>query len=174
MRNKIKLIMERENMTQQEFAQRLKISPASLSSIFTGRTNPTNTHVMAIHKAFPGINISWLLFDEGGMYSDLPADENSLPGNTPCLLTDDCQNGTKTQSQSLSLLDNGENVKEHREEKTAYPSAELQDRYPGLLGHEKFRVEPEKVRIIDKKRSIKEIRVFYDDGTYESFVPSSK
>ena len=31
------------------------------------------------------------------------------------------------------------------------------------------------VKIIDKpSRKIKEIRVFFDDGTYESFVPSSK
>lgn len=53
--------MEHEQMSQQEFAQKLGLSPATLSNIFNGKTRPTNNHVQAIHKAFPNINISWLL-----------------------------------------------------------------------------------------------------------------
>lgn len=44
------------------------MSPASLSSIFNGRTNPTNNHVQAIHRAFPVVNVSWLMFGEGDMF----------------------------------------------------------------------------------------------------------
>ena len=41
MKNRIKEVMEYANLSQQDFAARLGISAASLSSIFTGRTNPT-------------------------------------------------------------------------------------------------------------------------------------
>ena len=79
--------MELAGLSQQEFAARLEISPASLSSIFTGRTNPTNNHVQAIHRAFPNINVNWLMFGEGEMMvpsvaSDVvsPEDENGTGG----------------------------------------------------------------------------------------------
>ena len=42
---------------------------ASLSNIFNGKTNPTNNHVSAIHRRFPDININWLMFGEGDMYT---------------------------------------------------------------------------------------------------------
>ena len=38
MKDRIRKVMESQNMTQQEFADFVHISPASLSSVFTGRT----------------------------------------------------------------------------------------------------------------------------------------
>ena len=65
MKDRIRRVMEYAHLSQQDFALRLGMSPASLSSIFTGRTNPTSNHVKAIHNAFPEININWLMFGEG-------------------------------------------------------------------------------------------------------------
>lgn len=74
MKDRIRQIMDDAKMSQQDFAAKLGISAASLSSIFTGRTRPTNNHVQAIHKAFPEININWLLFGEGDSHlSVVPA-----------------------------------------------------------------------------------------------------
>lgn len=65
--DRIRTIMEYTKLSQQDFAARLGISPASLSSILTGRTNPTNKHIMGIHQGFPEINVNWLMFGEGDM-----------------------------------------------------------------------------------------------------------
>ena len=65
MKDRIRQLMDDQNLSQQEFAQRLNLSAASLSSIFTGRTNPTNKHVLAIHHAFylvKGISLMMLQF----------------------------------------------------------------------------------------------------------------
>ncbi len=62
--------MDSMGLSQQEFAQKLGMSPASLSNIFNGRSNPTNNHVQAIHRAFPNINTNWLMFGEGTMLND--------------------------------------------------------------------------------------------------------
>ena len=67
MKDRIKIVMDYAKLSQQDFSHKLGVSPASLSSIFTGRTNPTNNHVQAIHRVFPEINVSWLLFGEGEM-----------------------------------------------------------------------------------------------------------
>ena len=48
MKDRIRQIMESKHMTQQVFAQFIEMSPASLSSIFSGRTRPTLNIVEAI------------------------------------------------------------------------------------------------------------------------------
>ena len=74
MKDRIKQIMEAQRLTQQEFANTLELSPATLSSIFNGRTNPTLNIVDAIKKKFPAISTDWLMFGNGSMYGDHSGD----------------------------------------------------------------------------------------------------
>ena len=67
MKNRIREVMQKANLSQQDFAAKLGVSPASISNIFIGRTNPTITHAFAVHKAFPEVSMNWLLFGEGEM-----------------------------------------------------------------------------------------------------------
>jgi len=71
MQERIRQIMDHYGLSQQNFAAQLGVAPATISSIFTGRTNPTNKHVQAIHKAFPEIDTNWLMFGEGEMLLSL-------------------------------------------------------------------------------------------------------
>lgn len=137
-------------MTQQEFSNKIGISPASLSSIFTGRTRPTNNHVQAIHEAFPEISVNWLMFGEGDMLGAIPsppetgATENS---DAPNLFSSPRVSEKETQEEAILLPD------------LSGIARQIED----------LRSE---VKEFDKSlRRIKEIRVFYDDGTYESFSP---
>ena len=52
-KDRIRLIMEDQHMTQQVFADFLQQSPATLSSIFNGRTRPTLQVVDAIKEFIP-------------------------------------------------------------------------------------------------------------------------
>ena len=70
MKDRIKQIMDSQQMSQQSFAAFLDISPATLSSIFTGRTKPTLSTVEAIKMKIPNINTDWLMFGSVNMYSD--------------------------------------------------------------------------------------------------------
>jgi transcriptional regulator with XRE-family HTH domain len=150
--DRIRQIMESQNMSQQDFARLLQISPASLSSIFNGRTRPTNNHTMAIHKAFPKLNINWLLFGEGSMYSEAPA-EHREPASYAASSQD-------VLSPTLPFETPGE------------PSEPLPYNVPPATKKDVNLPRYAMVKNIDvKQRKIKEIRVFYDDGTYEAFVP---
>ena len=60
-KDRIRLIMEDQHMTQQVFADYLQQSPATLSSIFNGRTRPTLNIVEAIKTKIPDISTEWLL-----------------------------------------------------------------------------------------------------------------
>lgn len=178
MKERIRAVMDYAQMTQQDFAARIGISPASLSNIFTGRTNPTQKQVMAIHGAFPEINVSWLMFGEGEMILSSPMVDNRAAQNN------ELQGGVMPTSQTAiepapmssqghSLFDAEPVLPQHVVSESPRPSYS-----PRREVHNAYRpnaISSQMAINIDKQaRKIKEIRVFFDDGTYESFVPSSK
>lgn len=166
MKDRILQIMKQEKMTQQEFASVLEISPASLSSIFNGRTNPTNNHVQAIHRCFPAISVNWLMFGEGDMYvsaSSAGNDEHKTDQTDGVLNFEEYDKASVDPSSSASFADavgkgedNPERLKRETEGASVYSAVQP--------------VIKETIKYIDKpQRKITEIRIFYDDGTYETF-----
>lgn len=184
--------MEYAHLSQQDFALRLGMSPASLSSIFTGRTNPTSNHVKAIHHAFPEININWLMFGEGEQLvtsSSAAGQELSNADAQPADASAQSSHLQKSDASSLATQNSlasadGRAMPERTLWDTEASMSELTS--PEAASRSTTRTtygsqsrmnasNMQAVKIIDKpSRKIKEIRVFFDDGTYESFVPSSK
>ena len=155
--------MELAGLSQQEFAARLEISPASLSSIFTGRTNPTNNHVQAIHRAFPNINVNWLMFGEGDMYTTVAGETNGGDETEEREAQGHAAQSGKTPAESPSLFDISD--PKHYEDWT-----KLEDLKEPENGTQQIPVVREIVKYVDKpSRKITEIRIFFDDGTFEVF-----
>ena len=161
--------MDHYGLSQQNFAAQLGVAPATMSSIFTGRTNPTNKHVQAIHKAFPEIDTNWLMFGEGEMMisPDRTSAENGIDGESNPLSVGESSEtslfGEELSGSNPSTAMGGtvQNARGLRRD-----GGILSQQYAGIL---------ETANLLDKKpRKIKEIRVFYDDGTFEVFSPSSK
>lgn len=158
--------MKQEKMTQQDFASALGISPASLSSIFNGRTNPTNNHVQAIHRCFPTISVNWLMFGEGEMYGEagLVDEKKDSEVNSDGRLNFADELGDDNMLlRPASVLGSSEGGAGHSEASKTVTNA---------LGASSL-VQPvihEVVKYVDKpQRKITEIRIFFDDGTYETF-----
>lgn len=174
MKERIRQIMNAMGLSQQEFAQRLGISTASISSIFNGRTNPTNNHVMAIHRVFPQIRIEWLMFGEGDMYvSDTAAPDGEAP--TDGAVADGESQAASVSAgaaiEGLSLFGQESAALQTEKSSNLRPRPAYAQERPGA-----YQKPKEEMRnIIDlPKRKIKEIRVFFDDGTYEAFIPSTR
>ena len=74
MRERIKEIIEREGMSQGQFADYIGINRPTLSHVIAGRNNPSMDVVMKIHQHFPKINILWLLDGIGSYEGDAVAD----------------------------------------------------------------------------------------------------
>ncbi len=144
MKDRIRAIMEDKKMTQQSFANFIELSTASLSSIFNGRTNPTLKMVEAIKNKVPNININWLLFGEGEMYVEEKNDEVSSLSKDETK-DEGLLNFDPTPNQSLGKIIN--------------PSSNFG---ASTLGGS-FQEKPQ--------RQVTEIRVFFDDLTYETFIP---
>lgn len=177
MKERIRRVMEYAQLSQQDFAMRLDISPASLSSIFTGRTNPTNNHVMAIHRAFPDININWLMFGEGNMLTDKssPLADTLLDPSIPS--TNNLNKNKNTENVNKGVTVNSSALSDYSaSERTSLRHSSISEQsipYSNKLAVLDNIDLMSRAGLIEKKpRKIKEIRVFYDDGTYESFSPS--
>ena len=151
--------MEDQHMTQQVFADFLQQSPATLSSIFNGRTRPTLQVIDAIKTKIPDISIEWLLYGTGDMYISHPqGQEEPVFGGQ-----------MKGQEQTLNFDSSPSNMvgSSQNSAPTAGFQQGVQNTRPEVIREE--------IKIIDKMpRKVTEIRVYYDDQTYETFVPAKK
>ena len=144
--------MESQHMTQQVFAQFIKISPATLSGIFNGRTNPSLNIVEAIKNSLPSISTDWLLFGNGPMYIDVSKGESVASA------------GGSTDSKE-ALLD-------FETPSTAPSIASQTGGFIQGVNSTPKNIEQFVVKNIDKpQRKITEIRIFFDDQTWETFLP---
>ena len=142
--------MESQHMTQKVFAQFTGISEGSLSGVFNGHTRPTLQMVDLIHQRLPNISTDWLMYGQGPMYrTEEGMDVKAEAGDNKSTAT---ATGTLVNAP---LLFNTDEVKATGKtiQKAENPVKEI-------------------VKYIDKPtRKITEIRVFYDDQTWESFSP---
>jgi transcriptional regulator with XRE-family HTH domain len=148
MKDRIEQVRNHYGMIQSEFAKAIGISAPSLSSIINGRTSPTNNTVQAIHRRFPEISITWLMFGEGDMETTPEKDDSQAQAQTRqdegVRLTD---TATKPSGNQLTL---------------PHTPADKVLEAPVTVR--------EIVKYVDKpQRHITEIHVFYDDGTFETF-----
>ena len=148
--------MESQHMTQQVFADFIGVGAATLSSIFNDRTRPTLNIVEAIKKKIPNINTDWLMFGSGDMYQ---ADH----------VADDAPSAPSTESQrpSSGMLDSQASPTPINVVSQYLNSNSVRNTRPEIVREE--------VKIVDKpQRRVIEIRVFYDDQTWDTFVPAKK
>lgn len=148
MKNRIKQILQKEGITATLFAEKIGISPASLSHILNGRNEPSLAVVAKIHESC-GVNLEWLIYGEGEMMVRSKNDDE---------LENGALQGDEIPFFSPIPQGNLENRKEI-EPKTPYFTPKS--------------VVNEEIKYIEKpERKITEIRIFFDNGTYETFHPN--
>ncbi len=150
MKERIAQIMQNENMTAIQFAKKIGINPSSLSHILSGRNNTSLDIIMKIHKSCEGINLNWLLYGEGSMKENKSADSSF---STLDLFDEN------TEFPSNDTV-NYENRKEIGGVKAEIPVKEI---------------VRQEIKYVEKpSKKITEIRIFFDNGTYETFKPSNE
>ncbi len=147
--DRFKMLMDREQLTAGAFADKIGVSGATISHILSGRNRYPSAEVMLkLTDSYQGLNLNWLLTGQGDPGIDMGS--GSLLPETPA-------SSTPEMSMPASQLD--ENVTDSNADADA-------QKY-----RKDFGLTPTSA---DKvlKRKIREIRVFYDDNTYETFSPS--
>ena len=185
--------MEDQKLNQQSFAQLIGKSTATLSNIFNDRTKPTLDIVDAIKKKFPQVNTEWLLFGTPPMYINkveggVAASSSGASAGGGGMGAEDSLDMYGGASASAGMgaqggmpgaggvagdamepsLDFGA---DGQDSSPASPSLFDQPQMHGVKRTPK-NIANAAVKIVDKpQRRITEIRIFYDDQTWETFVP---
>ncbi len=148
MKNRINQILQREGITATLFAEKIGISPASLSHILNGRNEPSLAVVTKIHESC-GVNLEWLIYGEGEMMV--------RPKND-----DEVENGALQGDEIPFFSPIPQGYSENRKE--------IESKAPCFTPKS---VVNEEIKYIEKpERKITEIRIFFDNGTYETFHPN--
>ena len=77
--DRIKQVMEYEQMSPTAFADKININRSSLTHIFSGRNQPSLDVAKKILIAFPEISTEWLIMGMGSMIQEVPAQSDSAP-----------------------------------------------------------------------------------------------
>ena len=147
MKERINQLVQNEGMTAVQFADKIGISPSSLSHILNGRNEPTLKVLMKIHEIC-GVSLEWLAYGTGEMMDKPQKEENS---------ENDASLFAEIPFFATGSPGNSEYRKEN-EVKTAFYTPK--------------EIVKEEVKYVEKpERKITEIRIFFDNGTYETFHP---
>ena len=155
--NRIFTFIESLQLSPTEFADTIGISRASISSIKTGRTQPTLSLVEKIKQRFPEIDINWLILGEG----DAPI-VNRSESETE-LFSDDEVKAEIEVTQTLSNDDTTAN--EYQAVYIAETPRKIEEE-PQVVNQE-TNVPVQSTS--ERKRSVKKVILLYDDGSFEEF-----
>lgn len=185
-------IMRVKNLSNIQFSSITGISPATLSQLTSGRSNPTHTIFKKIVSAFPDINPSWIAFGIGEMFvsgadvsGQLPiqvdsstnvADDNFSFDSDPSSVQQQQVKASSSQNvPSLSPVGNAVNQPARRMDTAVQPNLfETENPHNVDLSEASLfaisaAVKDAMTQERRPQRRIMEVRIFFDDGTYESF-----
>lgn len=149
-KDRFKMIMDREKLTAGAFAESIGVAQATISHILGPRNKyPSTEVILRLHQRYDDINLEWLLTGKGSM-SKKPTMENS-EFDYP-LFAENPENAAKEPGET-------ENRKEIALETTQKAPKEI--------------VRQEIIYKERPPRKITEIRIFFDDNTYETFKPEN-
>ena len=147
MKDRIKKIMDSEDLSAARFADRLEINRAVVSHILNGRNNPSLDVVTKILSEMNYINPDWLLQGVGSMYKDGYRRKEEIDRSL-------------FSTEAINAEDDTDKT-EYAEEKS------LKNAEKAVKSTDSEGVSP--VSVNDRK--VKQIIVYYDDNTFETFTP---
>lgn len=148
--------MDSKHMTQKVFAQFTGINEGSLSLLLRDKAQPTLKICEAIYKHFPDISMEWLFDGTGPMYKKDVAASGKAP----------------EASAASSANVAGMTIASVEAASSTAPLFDGSQKLAQVNAAVAKQAEKNTVKYVDKpQRKITEIRVFFDDQTWESFVP---
>ena len=147
-RDRIKLIIETEGVTQAAFAESTGINTSTLNHVLTGRNNPSIEVITKILSTYPQYESEWLLHGNGSMWTEAYSEE-------------------RAKSSTISLFQGT----------TAATNCTAGSTPEPRTGSEKASTERKSLPSLGPfaKVSVKRVQrviIYYDDNTYETLYPS--
>ena len=149
-------VMDHFGLNAGTFAERINVSQATISHIINGRNKYPSTEVMLrLHDTFPMVNLNWLITGEGlsGLENENETNQAEKDNNT--------LRETNSPSNDGLFTNNGTSATNYRKENGL-----------GTALNAAYEAKQQEIIYRDRPpRKITEIRIFFDDNTFETFTP---
>ena len=191
-RERIEYLMNTYNLTPSQFADKTGIQRASVSHILADRNKPSLEVFLKIHRAYPDVPLAWLVADEGEPPVNAGSSDgaDSIAEDTVAAAAPDSASHVAATTLFPSFMEDLQaadsvdiqNVEEQSAEveskqsqASSEPVRDMKDetvcdgtvpaKEPQTGDQLSLRMEPQ------CNKRIMEIKIFYDNGTYETFLP---
>ncbi len=196
-KERIEQIIQSKKLSNIEFCNRTNLSPSTLSHILSERTKPTLSILRNIVDAFPDLNPLWIMMGQGEMTMDAQnaatvgysANDGSsaVPNGTTPAVEDDIDDIFGPMKNGLGYTPKAKPTSSSRPQ-NAVQSADSfihnQVINPSNASQSAAQIDVDKMvdKVVDEvvsktaarlqkpQRKVTEVRIFFDDGTYECFM----
>lgn len=151
-RDRIKLIIETEGVTQVAFAETTGINTSTLNHVLTGRNNPSVDVISKILAAYPQYESDWLLHGSGPMWTEAYSEQQVKSTSIP-LFSDSDEDGTRSTPSPVAAPVPNSGVRRGKvEERTREATQTTTER--------------------TSSKRVQKVIIYYDDNTFETLYPS--
>ena len=185
-KDRIQMLMEQSRLNSALFAEKIKITAPALHHILNGRNNASLDVIMKIHQAYDyKINLEWLLYGTGDMFSkstektDTEQQPSKAAQNIPegrKLIQNDLFSAAEISMDEPKPTTVQNKRTDERLEKPKQQDTQANPDDDDTLSKTENKTTEiiREIQYVEKPvRQIVEIRIFYDNGTYQVFHPSS-
>lgn len=185
---RLKVFIDSLGLTHSQFADMCGLSRPSLSQLLTGRNKKISDVIVGlIHKAFPQLSVLWLLFGEGNMLVD--SEESGVSSSEDVIANGEEIDKLHTGGTEIGQSDVFELNLFNQVNESVIKGANEQ-KFSNLKGLTNVKKKAnisenpcvesdikamELMKQIDKMRNnprkVVQITVYYDDSTFETFIP---
>lgn len=172
-RERIELLMKCYNLSPSQFADRTGIQRASVSHIISGRNKPSLEVMLKIYEAFPGLDMKWLMTGIG----DAPTGQASEPAVGVQQESLFAEQAAVPHVESPLFAAPAEPVlpkaipEEPKPRRTAVQQPVRERAVPEVRPRRQQGTRLAQMAAMQPDKKIKEIRIYYSDGTYETLIP---
>ena len=157
--SRLKNIIAALGLSDSQFADRCTISRPTLSLLLSGKNKKISDIMLSqIHEAFPEVSILWLLFGEGEMFKKENYEEKNVEKESENLIY---ENNSRSDEEQLNLI----NVKQLENIIQTIVNKSFES------SEKKLENLVLKISEPDSLRKASKITVYYDDSTFETFIP---
>ena len=163
MKERLIELMELLNLSPTQFANAIGVQRTTLQHILSGRNEPSLKIIMAVHSSFPNVELEWLLNGKGAAIEGLP-DNTPAPAPAP--------------DQDYPLLPGMESAFFPTDVRKSPEFSNVKEQTPAekplKKRDNKVVTSPTEPSEPCSSRRIKEVIIFFEDGTYQKFSPELK
>lgn len=155
-KDRIEFLIHDKGLSNVEFSAITGIAPATISHITSGRSKPTLPILKGILNGFPDLNPEWVFLGNGPMYRNK---EDYRDGQSVEKLDDAPDLFSSLPQNEKPYIGTSQNAKNSSVSSKMVNSSDLKDVIRDSMV----------AAMGQRKRQIVEVRIFFDDGTYEAF-----